>query len=137
MSTTTINGFLFKEDEDVASYPNLDFRLREILLPLFAWYFRHKFVTRFPTITSITSGQHSSATHAEFRAVDLRLDPMTLDEVEKFAEWINTYFSFGAQGFKVALVGKLDPKGQHNDHLHLQVPRPCKREGHISLLLTA
>ncbi len=126
--------FTFKHDEDRLSYDSLDWRLRRLFIPMVDQWFKSHGHDTF-TITSITSGAHTSATHREYRAVDIRLAPLTLQDLEAFAIWVNSCFSF-LPGYEVAIVGRVDPKGGHNDHLHIQVPRPYRKDGRISLVVT-
>lgn len=125
---------LFKDDRDRQVWPQLDYRLRRLIVPMLQHYARaHGFED--VTVTSIITGEHVSSTHEELRAVDIRLIPVGDTKLlEDFSIWINDCFSF-LPGYNVALCGRTDPKGKHEDHLHLQVPRPYRPDGKISLVV--
>jgi hypothetical protein len=74
-------------------------------------------------ITSIHRPNNLKSVHAYWRGVDIGLYSSRLkrEQLEEVAEWINNGWSYSRTADKlVALFGKHDPGGRHNDHMHLQ-----------------
>lgn len=120
-----------KKAEDVPKLESLDFRLK-MLLDFLSLYAADRLVY-YLTITDVDTPEiHIPASaHYDRRAIDIRLQPLGLKNLEEWAEYINALFKY--PNHRVALVGRTDPTHQHNDHLHLQVPGPYRAEGRISL----
>lgn len=120
---------LFKDDHHRPAYDALDFRVK-----IFAEMFEAACSEKggHATVTDVnTPGVHMEGSpHYDGRAVDFRLDPFTLEEAEAWAQKINSRFS-RSDGKLIAITGKLDPLGKHNDHVHIQVPRPKHSWGTI------
>lgn len=125
-------NLLYKSPADAGKLEQLDFRVRWMVdsLRVYSRCLGWSAIT----ITDIdTPNVHSAGgPHYDKRAVDTRLAPLKLTELESWAEWINGFFDYG-RGYRVALVGRTDPKGGHGDHLHLQVPRPMTLNGRVDL----
>ena len=74
-------------------------------------------------ITSIHRPHNLKSVHAYWRGVDIGLYSSKLkhEQMEQLAEWINLGWNYSRTADKlVALFGKHDPSGRHNDHMHLQ-----------------
>jgi hypothetical protein len=122
----------FKEPTDnEQKYTLWDFRVRFLTAQYALFLFKHAqshiLFTDFDT-----PGVHSTSTHYEKRALDLGLGSLPLATVEEFAGWINGNMDYG-YGYVPAVVGRFDPHGKHNDHLHLQAPSPYQVHGRIDL----
>lgn len=109
---------LFKHQEDEAELLKLDVGCIYVLeqLRLFAACVGAPSIV----ITEILRDNPASVHHYG-RGIDIRLRPMTLDQAEQFAEWVNKRLSYG-NGKNVVIVGKFDPNGRHDDHIHIQAP---------------
>lgn len=116
---------LFKTPQVEQAMSLLDWRFHKVFIPLLQLQAKALGYDQI-TITDINTPRvhMEGSPHYEGRAIDVRIVPFTLIELEEFADWINDTFDYGFAGYKVALVGRTDPKGKHQDHLHLQVPRP-------------
>lgn len=122
----------FKEPSDSVKYDSLDFRIRFFVRVACHW--SQSKLSPLVTVTDInTPGVHmEGSAHYDLRAIDLRLGGLGINQWEEFGQWINDCFDYG-KGLKIVLVGRLDPKGGHNDHVHIQVPGPYQKEGRIKL----
>lgn len=122
----------FKHSGDERKYFDLDFRVHFIVD-----LFRYVHITNAtPTlvVTDIdTEGIHMpNSPHYHKRAVDLRIPYGKMTLMEDAGDWVNGFLDYG-RGYKAVLVGKLDPNGRHNDHVHIQVPGPYRIAGSIKL----
>lgn len=122
----------FKVPGDELKYGTLDHRIRFFLELACLWSSERN--APIITVTDInTPGVHSEqSVHYDLRGVDLRLAPLGISKWEEFGTWVNDTFDYG-RGFSVVLVGVLDPKGGHNDHVHIQVPPPYRQDWKIRL----
>ena len=124
---------VFSKDPDwETKYPLLDFRVR-FLVEQYALFLRGENAGTLVLTDFDTLGVHSTGCHYEKRAVDVGLRELPLARAEAFAEWVNGFLSYGHKGYVSVVVGKFDPKGKHNDHLHFQAPSPYQVHGHINL----
>jgi hypothetical protein len=120
----------FKNPDDEPKLPLLDWRLRFLLRLVLTWAGTHGIAT--VVVTDIDSPvKRVGREHQEHRALDLRLLLRSLDLSEELAAWLNDLFD--AAGHPVAVVGKVDPTGHHDDHIHLQVSPPFQAAGKIAL----
>ena len=131
-----MDGLHFKHREDEAAWGTIDAFARWLTFSL--WYYAraadgvsHLLIS---SVVTPAAGR-VSLTHEEGRAVDVsfREGGLTLETAEAWAEWINSGF-YGPGGMKLAVVGKLDPAGRHNDHVHIQTPRPCKPQRRVLVI---
>lgn len=70
--------------------------------------------------------------HYRRQAIDIGFGPLTREDCEAFARWLNGTLDYG-RGFHVAVVGSFDPRGRHDTHMHLQVPPPFQAERTIKI----
>lgn len=128
-----IHNLQFKYENLMGEWFDLDFRLREIIIPTFQMLCYNQ---NQPTLV-VTSIHRKDGVHSTWRAVDIR-NPWKADiqRAEELGEWINKRFSYGltsdGRPTNVCIVGKFDPKGTHVDHFHFQVPGPYHRDGALS-----
>lgn len=110
----------------------LDFRVKAIVKMARVWATSrgHRVIT----ITDIdTPGIHmDNGPHYDQRAVDFRIAPLTLEEWEEFGAWVDRFLDYG-RGYRAVVVGRLDSRGRHNDHAHIQVPYPYLVKGTVPL----
>lgn len=122
----------FKQREDEQKWAFFDFRLK-FLVELFDLWGRAR-TTPCVLVTDLdTPGVHlEHGPHYRKQAADLSIRSLGLAQAEEFAKWVNALFDYG-RGFKVAIVGSIDPSGSHDDHLHIQIPPPYKAMGKVRL----
>lgn len=120
----------FKSASDAPKFGELDIRVRFWVEAVRLYADDLGFAA--VTVTDIdTPGIHMrTSAHYDRRAVDLRLAPFSLRQLERLAEWLNKTF-VRSDRKRVALVGRLDPARAHNDHLHLQAQAPTRRTGDV------
>ncbi|MCC6899728.1 MAG: hypothetical protein IT377_12180 [Polyangiaceae bacterium] len=118
----------FKSDRDAPKLALLDVRIRFWVEVVRLYADDHGFGT--VTVTDVdTPGVHMrSSAHYDRRAIDLRVAPFSLRQLERLGEWMNKAF-LRSDRKRVALVGRLDPAHAHNDHLHLQAQAPTRQVG--------
>lgn len=130
-SSQVLPPLLFKLEADAAKIRLLDFRLRALLEIV-----RLAASPGAITVTDVDSiGVHmSGGPHYDRRAIDLRVAPFSEAQALALCSWLNaTFYNLGRP---VALFGAIDPRSQHDDHIHLQVPRPYTGAGLIDLTVT-
>jgi hypothetical protein len=121
----------FRERGDEAKVPFLDYRLKWFLELASVWFAAHSCPTLLVTDLD-TPGVHiPGSAHYDRRGADLRL-PANMDVCLEFANFVNKLFDYG-NGKLVVLTGPLDPAGKHNDHIHIQVPKPYRNGGKVAL----
>ena len=126
----TYNGRLsFKSSQQEKEYERLDYRLRFLVDVAVQWS-----SSKTAPVVIVTSVYRDSTTsvHGDYRGIDLRIHPLGLNKWVEFAEWVNNHVDYG-RGYVPALIGHFDPKGKHNDHIHLQVPGPYQAKGKLRL----
>jgi hypothetical protein len=130
MLSDLTTSIAFKNTEDKPKLEVLDFRLRFILdlMNLYSLACKNAPIT----ITDVdTPGLHTTQCHYDHRAVDVRLAPLSLQDWEQAALMVNS--SVGLGDWKTLVVGSLDPHGNHQDHVHVQVVLPYRPTGRIAM----
>ena len=121
----------FLNDGDEEKYPDLDYRLK-FILTIYVFFLKANGIYTLTFTDFDTPGVHSTSCHYDRRAVDVRLPGGRLELAEAIAECLNQNLLFGG-GHVCALVGRFDPSGKHDNHIHFQVPAPYRNRGNISL----
>jgi len=125
-------GLIFKNPDDEAKLPTLDFRVLCILDTLRMWAITQQCPTVRITDIDTPEVHQENGPHYRKQAIDGGIEPFGLTKLESFADWINSTYDYG-RGYRVMLVGKWDPNGKHNNHWHIQVPPPYHLKGRIAL----
>jgi len=114
----------FRRSSDAEAWKRADGRLVS-MLELVQRYLRQEFGVYVLTVTSFYRPMDTGSPHSDYRAVDLRVRDLPAGAAQAVADWINSQFRYSASPesrYVVCLYGAYDPNGQHNDHIHLQVP---------------
>lgn len=115
---------IFADRSDEADFLRLDPRVKYLTALARLWAAARRLERLIVTDVMNGSG-HRSATHRELRAVDFISNPWDVGLWEEFAEFVHDHHLRGQM--KLIVVGRFDPSGGHNTHVHVQVPRPYRR----------
>ena len=113
----------FKEAPDLGQFlsESLDSSLLAIVyfMAAHSWSWWKKPIT----ITDIWREDDKVGTHKNWRAVDIRNSNFTHSEAMELAQEVNLWATYDPTrpDMKCCIVYELDPKGNHNDHFHVQV----------------